>query len=191
MVHIQAQSQTVSRFLVGHWGAVPGPILLVPILQSYFCPFLFLLTEYASAALVTVLREKKKGQKIVTRSKNSSPIAHHCVFGIGHTAIYTYWRVFEVGQVLHLACLDHWLQQELESWRDHVSVAARTHRFAVYAHTHAGYWHRKAKDCRKWKKGAVAMGVHCFLHATQHYTRWTSKSFNVLKMYVYTFNWHT
>lgn len=52
--------------------------------------------------------EEKKGAKIGTCSKNSSTFAHHCeLFGVGHVAIYTYWRAGEVGQVLDLARLDH------------------------------------------------------------------------------------
>lgn len=55
---------------------------------AYFCLFLSLLAEYSSAVLVAGLR--KKGEKIVTCSKNSSPMAHHSgPFGIGHTVIYT------------------------------------------------------------------------------------------------------
>ncbi len=112
-----------------------GSVLFFPILQPYFCLFLFRLTEYASAVLVTGLR-KKDGEKIVT-PKNSSPMAHHCgLFAVGHAAIYTCSRACEVAQVLHLAFLDHWLQQELESCRDHVSVPARTHRFTICTCTH-------------------------------------------------------
>lgn len=95
------------------WSLLPHSFMcfqLVLILPGYFCLFLFFHAQYASAALVTGLRVKKKGGKqIVTCSKNSSPVDGPSLwgcFGVGHAAIYTYWRACEEVQVLHPACLD-------------------------------------------------------------------------------------
>lgn len=89
--------------------------------------FLFLLPECASAVLVTGLRGRKRGEKIVTCSKNSPP-SLWAIWGWPHSYLHTLEDLWSGSGPSFGLFLGHWLQQEMELW-------SCTHRLTICTQT--------------------------------------------------------